>query len=148
MILKVELTDQSVRLFDDVEKLKFTNSGTYAVSPSLHDIDYDTEKLVEFIKLQFSLGSREILRQDRHTGESSGACLRPNYDNKPNHDCTLEIWSQEVAAYLMFVGSCSEAEKFSFKKVSFVHKTKEYYLYTDRPVYVCNDAGKTIEVIK
>lgn len=133
MIIKMIQSDGSVRLFDRV------------LSPALHSghhIQYpfpptylskEPEKLHKWIEERVARPSKNHTR-----------------------DLVLGVSAEElpISRKVYFSGSFEdyaeneEPNRFGYKLLGFLRDKEEIWIYSEHPIYICNDEGKTIDVVK
>lgn len=158
MILKVTLTSGEVRLFDDVKRLSFSDKNVYTVCPPLTADFGSTKSIEKYVLMAFGFGEEELEEYDMNVVDAkkiyplNGDESKLRRINKPIRNYHSEdeyTWERDDHDFrLMFIGRAYADERFCFKKIRFLHEDKLHLLITEKPVYVCNDSGKTIEVIK
>lgn len=138
MIVKVTCQDQSFKLFDEVKDIKYTDHNTFHPEPPLN-ADGDMNYLKKFIESVIS--PKDIAPSN----QSSKSLEQPAF----KVGAVFGLSAEELSGrqIILFEGEVGKG-RHCFKVVSFIRHGEEYLIYTMYPVYICNDAGKTIETIK
>lgn len=144
MIVKMRQSDGTFRLFDEVKGLQYTAPNTYLPAPAKH-LKEDYAKLESWIE--------KIVAGGMKTGFPDDMEKDPDAPVMPEkHNLVMGVRQCDLAEdrKIYFTGEFGDlqASKHCFKFVVFMREDVEVWIYTDEPVYICNDYGKTIEVIR
>lgn len=147
MIVKARTARGSFVMYDDVQGIEFTEPNKFYARPPEYccpDSDTDSGKsgrrnLEEFI--ENLVANYEPISND-HRDEIK----------KKSHTISIDLTDDGILTHcgrkIIFIGSVGNVEQFCFKLTTFMRKQKEYWIFSEYPVYICDDNGKTIEVVK
>lgn len=132
MIVKVEMADHRFQMFDNIKSVAFTKPNTYCPTPPEECFKSD-KKLESFI--QDVLADTEAM-EDLDGPKPVNRFLGVMQDDLPGD------------RKILFAGQMTDDEKHSFKAMTFMQGNTEVWIYSQFPVYVCDDKGKTVEIVK
>ncbi len=158
MIIKATTGGGTVRLFDNVTRLVYSDKNNFSVCPSLSAANAKEGYIYDYAMGAFGRSSEKVEEYDmseetaKHVYPLNGDEDKPRRIDRPlrNYESETEIFIEfeDDGDFFLFIGKTYEDERFCFKKMSFYQNGVKYHIITENPVYVCNDTGKTIEVIK
>lgn len=145
MIVKMQQSDGTFRLFDEVQQLIYTKPNTFLMCPPL-TCKENPRKLENFIENLISSATTNV-----KVGVPTELAANEDLPSPEpeRHIKVLSVHQDDLPndRKIYFNGEIG-VEKYCFKYACFVQHGVERWIYTDSPIYVCSDAGKTIEVIK
>lgn len=144
MIVKMQQSDGTFRLFDEVQQLIYTKPNTYLMCPPM-PCKASPQKLERFIEGLISSATSNV-----QTGVPKEMDIDEDAIPLPErHIQVLGVQQNDLPSgrKIYFNGEIGE-DKYCFKYACFIQHDEEMWIYTDAPIYICNDSGKTIEVIK
>ena len=132
MLVKMTQKDGSFIMFDEVKRIQISDPNTFYPSPPVSCFHY--EELEKFLS--------KTINPDTQLNSEDYRDVKI--------DVAIGVADEEVPEKrkILFSGVISENERMCFRIVKFVHDDTNYILYTQHPVYICSDAGKTIEVVR
>lgn len=137
MIVKALTTDGDFILWDNVKSgIRFTYKDKFYAEPPLTVTeDDDPSQLEKWIENTVS-------------GKEKSGIPKPENPCYLNASLGLRAEDMPERRRIFFFGKITGSERFCYKLITFIRDNVEYWLYTENPVYICSDEGKTIETIK
>ena len=160
MLIKIQHKDGSFLLKDHIRGVRYSANSTYFPQPPLMNNYAELEKFIEstiskpqktevgVIEDCSIVGVRqEDLGEDRKIiciGDIHYRSVSDNVDATFNPPSILEA----IKATKELKIATGPKEEFCYKLISFMQGKTEYIIYTNEPVYICSDEGRTIEIVR